>query len=368
MNVSTKTLAKIGLAVVLTYIAIYYWAGISGFLGKLLAALAPLVVGCVLAYIVNLIMSQYERIYFPKSQKKFVLKSRRPVCLAAALLSLVALITLIILLIIPQLVSCVDLLLFETIPDAIENVTALLKEYGIISEEAGSFDAKAWTELISDNAAALTTGLTGIVGIVVNVVTSVIGGLITAFVSVMFAIYLLLSKETLISHAKTTLRKLMSSSLFYKTKYVLRVANETFRGYIIGQCTEALILGVLCALGMWILGMPYYAMIGALIAFTALIPIAGAYIGGAIGAFMILTVDPIKAVIFVVFLVVLQQIEGNLIYPRVVGGSIGLPAIWVLVAVAIGGGTMGVLGMLLGVPVVAVIYKIIMHKLQLENE
>ena len=125
---------------------------------------------------------------------------------------------------------------------------------------------------------------------------------------------------------------------------------------------------MLCALGMWILGLPYYAMIGALIALTSLVPIAGAYIGGVIGAFMIFAVDPIKAFVFVVYLIILQQIEGNLIYPKVVGSSVGLPAIWVLVAVTVGGGTMGVAGMLLGVPIAAVIYKLLIHKLHLEEE
>ena len=129
-----------------------------------------------------------------------------------------------------------------------------------------------------------------------------------------------------------------------------------------GQCTEAVILGLLCALGMWILRMPYAAMIGALIAFTSLVPIAGAYIGGVIGAFMVFTVSPLQALVFIVYLVVLQQIEGNLIYPKVVGTSVGLPAIWVLVAITVGGGIMGVAGMLLGVPIAAVIYKILKDK------
>ena len=368
MKVSAKTLAKIGLAIFLTYIAIYYWAGISGILSKLLTALVPLIIGCVIAYIVNLIMNMYERIYFPKSQKKLAVKTRRPVCLVLALLSLAAVITLIVIIVIPQLTSCINLLIFETLPKAINDVVVALEDLAIIPEDTMKNLAKNdWGALISDNMSMLTNGVTGIFDLVVTVVTSVAGGFVTAFVSVMFSVYLLLSKETLASHAKAFLKKVMSPSLYYKTKYVLRVADETFHGYIVGQCTEALILGVLCALGMWILGMPYYAMIGALIAFTSLVPIAGAYIGGIIGAFMVFTVDPLQALIFVIFLVVLQQIEGNLIYPRVVGGSIGLPAIWVLVAVAVGGDTMGVLGMLIGVPIVAVVYKIVMHKLQIED-
>ena len=135
--------------------------------------------------------------------------------------------------------------------------------------------------------------------------------------------------------------------------------DDCFRRYIIGQCTEAVILGILCALGMLLLGLPYAPMISSLIAFTALIPIAGAYIGGGIGAIIIFSVSPIKALIFIVFLFILQQLEGNLIYPRVVGTSIGLPGLWVLAAITIGGGIAGVIGMLVSVPIAATAYRIL---------
>ena len=155
------------------------------------------------------------------------------------------------------------------------------------------------------------------------------------------------------------MQRYLKESVMNKIKYVLSILNDCFRRYIIGQCTEAVILGVLCTVGMLILGLPYATMIGAFIAFTALIPIAGAYIGAGVGAFMIVMVSPIKALVFLIFIVVLQQLEGNLIYPRVVGSSIGLPGIWVLAAITIGGGVMGVGGMLLGVPIAATIYRII---------
>ena len=140
---------------------------------------------------------------------------------------------------------------------------------------------------------------------------------------------------------------------------MLHTFSDSFHKYIVGQCTEAVILGGLCAIGMGILGLPYATMIGALVAFTALIPVAGAFIGGAVGAFMILMVNPIQALIFIVYLVVLQQLEGNIIYPKVVGSSMGLPAIWVLAAVTVGGGVMGIMGMLIGVPIAATAYRII---------
>ena len=144
---------------------------------------------------------------------------------------------------------------------------------------------------------------------------------------------------------------------------MLHVLNECFSHYIIGQCMEAVILGTLCTLGMLVLRLPYATMVGTLIAFTALIPVAGAYIGGAAGALMIFSVSPAKALIFLIFLVILQQLEGNLIYPKVVGSSLGLPAIWVLAAVTIGGGIMGIGGMLLGVPIAAALYRLLKEDL-----
>lgn len=195
--------------------------------------------------------------------------------------------------------------------------------------------------------------------VVVNVVSRVFSGIVTGLLAIIFSLYLLIGKDKLSSQCERVMKRYMKKTWYEKTVYVLRILNDCFGKYIVGQCTEAVILGLLCTLGMLIFRFPYATMIGALIAFTALIPVAGAYIGGAIGAFMVLTVSPVKAVLFVVFLVILQQIEGNLIYPRVVGSSIGLPGIWVLAAVTVGGGVMGIFGMLLGVPIAAAIYRML---------
>lgn len=149
--------------------------------------------------------------------------------------------------------------------------------------------------------------------------------------------------------------------------YFLSVLNDSFHRFIVGQCTEAVILGVLCMLGMFILRLPHAVMIGTLIGFTALIPVAGAYIGAAAGALMILTVSPIKALIFLIFLIILQNVEGNIIYPKVVGKSIGLPALFVLAAVTIGGGLFGVIGMLVGVPLTAAVYRLLKEDVEQKN-
>ena len=166
-------------------------------------------------------------------------------------------------------------------------------------------------------------------------------------------------KEKLGNQFTRLFKRYIPDKITNKIFYVLGVLNKSFKSFIIGQCTEAVILGVLCMLGMLILRLPYAVMTGCLIGFTALIPIAGAYIGAGVGALMIFTVSPVQSVIFLIYLVILQQIEGNLIYPKVVGSSIGLPGIWVLAAVTVGGGVMGIMGMLVAVPVASAIYQIV---------
>lgn len=363
MKIDTKTIVKIGIGIFLLYLCIYYWPTVSGLLLTLFEAIVPLLIGCIIAYIVNLIMSFYERHYFVKTQNKWIKKSRRPVCMLGAIISLFAVIAIIMIIVAPQLTSCVKLL-FAKLPSALDSAVDRLEAWNILPEDImATLNSLDWNSIISKVAGALTSGITNIVGVVVGVVTSVIGGFVTAFVSVMFAVYLLLGKDKLGRQINGLMRRFLPQKRYDTVKYTVGVVNASFRRYIVGQCTEAAILGVLCALGMWILRMPYAAMIGALIAFTSLVPIAGAYAGGIIGAFMIFTVSPIQALVFVIFLIILQQIEGNLIYPKVVGTSVGLPAIWVLAAVAVGGGVMGVAGMLLGVPLAAAIYKIIRDKL-----
>ena len=196
------------------------------------------------------------------------------------------------------------------------------------------------------------------VGFVAGTVSTVFSGAVTTLLSVIFTIYLLSGKDRLRAQCHRLMRFALRPKHYDRACYVLRVLNDSFHRYIVGQCTEALILGALCTAGMLILQLPYATMIGALVAFTALIPVAGAYIGAAVGAFMILTISPVQALIFLVFLVVLQQLEGNLIYPRVVGASLGLPGIWVLAAVTVGGSLMGIFGMLLAVPLAAAVYRL----------
>lgn len=359
MKMEWKSCFKIGVTLFLLYLAMEYWQTISGLGIALLSAAAPLLLGCVIAYILNILMSSYERHYFPKSRTEIAEKSRRPVCMLAAMLTLIAVVVLVVGLVVPELASCVKLLVAE-VPKAMNDLTGWLYELEVLPEDLEkALTAIDWEKRLGQIVSVFVSGIGNVTDLLVDTVSKVVSGIVTFFVGLIFAIYLLSGKERLKVQTDLLLNRYMKQNWYHKMKYVVSVLNDSFRRYIVGQCTEAVILGVLCALGMSILRLPYTSMIGTLIAFTALIPVAGAYIGGGVGAFMILTVSPVKAVVFLVFLVILQQIEGNLIYPKVVGSSMGLPAIWVLAAVTVGGGIMGIAGMLLGVPLAAAAYRLL---------
>lgn len=359
MKLKWKSCLMLGATVFCVYLAIVLWPAVSKLLLAVLGAISPLITGFVIAYIVNILMSKYESVFFPRSQKKSVIKIRRPICMILAFITLVAVVAAVLLLIVPQLVDCVALLLNE-VPDAINKTIAWLEKFEILPEDIiASLEKIDWKSRVGEIINAVTSGIGSVMNVAITVVSSVFSAVVSAFLSIIFSIYLLLDREGLIKRISRVSRRYMSEKWYSRLAYFLGIANDCFRRYIVGQCTEAVILGVLCTVGMLILQLPYATMIGALVAFTALIPVAGAYIGAAVGAFMILTVSPVKALIFIVFLVILQQFEGNVIYPRVVGSSMGLPGIWVLAAVTVGGGVMGITGMLLGVPLAATFYRII---------
>lgn len=360
MKLEWKTCFRIGVSIFLLYLCISYWSVVTEFLSLAFHAASPLFVGGVVAYLLNILMSWYEKHYFPKKDKsKIVLYSRRPVCMIAAMLTLVIITAAVAGLVLPQFISCIRLLAAD-IPPAMEAllnnkiVQSLIPEN--LEETLSSID---WQNTFSKLFTYVSSGIGDVMGFTVSAVTTVFSSVVTGFLSIIFAIYLLLGKERLCAQVLRVAHNYMKPSWCQKISYLLSVFNDCFRSYIVGQCTEAVILGSLCAIGMAILQLPYATMIGALVGLTALIPVAGAYIGAVVGAIMILTVSPIKAVVFIAFLVILQQLEGNLIYPRVVGSSVGLPGLWVLAAVTVGGGLSGVFGMLIGVPITAALYRIL---------
>ena len=358
MKLSWKTCFKVCVSIFLLYLCIHHWPMAFDLVAKLFSAALPLLLGCGIAYVLNLLMSFYERHYFPKTKKKWLIKSRRPVSLTAALVTLIAIVALVFVTVLPQLIECIRLLLSE-LPEWMALLIAFIEKHDLLSEDVlATLSAVDWKSQIGKIIEVVTSGIGNVVELVMATVTSVMTVTVTALLAVIFSVYLLCTKEQLGRQFNRLMDTYLPKETCRKIRTVVKTMNECFHNYIVGQCTEAVILGVLCILGMLLFRLPYATMVGTLVGFTALIPVAGAYIGAAVGAFMILTVSPAKALVFLIFILVLQQLEGNIIYPRVVGQSIGLPAIWVLAAVTVGGGLFGVVGMLLGVPLAATAWKL----------
>ena len=331
-----------------------------GILSLALSAAAPLLLGCVMAYILNLILVRFERIWFPKSQNKLVIRTRRGVCILLSILTLVVILLAIVQLALPELVSSLQLLTRD-LPVALQAAMDWLVEHAdqfpTLQQQLASLNLD-WPSLVKQGIDFVIYGATDIFNTTVGILTALLNGVVTFVIGFIFALYLLFGKDRLFVQCGRVIQVLLKPAAQKKLSYVLDTLHETFSAFIVGQCTEAVILGTLCALGMTLLRLPYGMVVGVVIGFTALIPVAGAYIGGAVGAFLLLMISPMKALIFLIFLVILQQLEGNLIYPRVVGSSIGLPGLWVLATVTIGGGIAGIFGMLIGVPLAATLYKL----------
>lgn len=360
MKQEIKRYLGLGVMLLGLWLIIHYWSSAMGLLEAALAAGFSLLLGCVFAYIINIPMAFFERLLPLKGGR--LKRLRRPLCLLLALTCVVLLLMLLVRMILPSLIECV-MLLVEQLPPAVTNLTnyvvQLLEESGIMPDVASSLESINVEQTLKQGLDLLLKGMNGVMGLLITTTSSAVSGVITLVLALIFSLYLLLGKERIGRQISRLLNAVVKPAHLRGYDHVRQVLNESFHNYIVGQCTEAAILGSLCILGMMLFRFPYAVMIGTLVGFTALIPIAGAYIGAAVGAFMIFTVSPMQAIWFLVFLVVLQQLEGNLIFPRVVGSSIGLPGVWVLAAVTVFGGLFGILGMVVGVPLSAAAYRLL---------
>lgn len=328
----------------------YQW--VFDFIGVLGKILLPFIIGSVIAFTLNVLMKIIE----DKLPKK-IKKGKRAISLIMSLVAVFGLIIILMFILIPQ-VKNAGMIFIDNIPEYQENVLELGEKFGLSKKQLAFIDLEdsklmdELSNLVKDNSELLINISFGFVNSVVSVVCNF-------FVGLVFAVYVLIDKENLCRQIKKLLNRICSKKVYDKILEIASLSNTTFFNFVKVQVLEACILGFLCFLGMIIFRLPYAATIGVVIGFTALIPIFGAFIGCIIGAFLIFMVSPIKSFVFIIFFLVLQQIEGNLIYPRVVGGKIGLPSIWVLVAVMIGGSVGGVFGMLLGVPILSVVYALL---------
>lgn len=341
-------------------------------LGYILNLLKPFIYGFCLAFILNIPLSKFENMF---KNKKKVAKGKAPVKptvekkntklrvagIAFSILIFIGIIFLTLFLVIPEFINTISIFK-DNIPEAFENVKEWLKtlmvNYPEITEKITSYQPD-WAALESDITKIIKTAATGIIGVSIDFVVGLFSGVVNLVMGFVFAIYMLMQKEGLIQQSKRVLRAYLPENKSEKVLRIGSITNDTFKKFFGGQFIEAILLGVLCFIGMKIFGMPYALTISVLVGVTALIPVFGAFFGTAIGAILILAVYPMKAVWFVVYIIVLQQIDGNLIYPKIVGDSVGLPGIWVMLAVLIGGNSLGVIGMLVGVPIASVVYKLI---------
>lgn len=367
-KIETKLLLKIAGLVFALYLCIHYWPSAAVIFKTAFAAVLPLLIGTAVAYPIDILASFFERHLLSKSDNKFIVRTRRGLAVALAFVSLVSIVTLIIALVVPQLTKCIKMLIDE-IPDALSFIVAQLDKFEFVPDDIiGFLSGIDWQSKITSIISTVTSGVGSVMNVVISTVSTVVSGVTTTVLAVIFAVYVLLSKDKLLSQLKTLIKHYLPEKISEKIYYIGGVANDSFHKFIVAQCTEAVILGALCTLGMFILRLPYAAMIGAVTVVSAFIPVVGALLGGAIGAFLILMESPVKALIFVIFIVLLQQIEGDLIYPKVVGNSMGLPSIWVLAAVTVGAGMFGVLGMLLSVPAASTVYRLIKNDVIRKDE
>lgn len=315
----------------------------------------PFILGGAMAFILNIPMHFLEGRVFAKAKKK---KLVRPVSLVLSILFVVAILQIVLVVVIPEIAA--------TFAGISKNIEAFLPKLEQWLTEAfpDSEQLEMWIESLEFNwdkilqsaVNFLKNGAGNVLSSTVTVAKTVINSLMNFFVGFVFACYILLQKEKLSVQVKKVLYAFLPRHAVEKTLQVAALSYKTFSNFVTGQCLEAVILGTMFFVSMSVLRFPYALLVGVLIAFTALIPIFGAFIGCVLGTFLILVSNPVQAIGFVILFFVLQQVEGNLIYPHVVGGSVGLPSIWVLVAVTVGGSLMGVVGMLIFIPLSSVLY------------
>lgn len=342
-------------------LVIVYFGQVVQALKTAYGILLPLVLGFMIAYVVNILMRFLERHYFLKAEQSWIHKTKRPVCLLLSYVLILLILVAVITLVLPKVVDTIRAL-SAVLPEYWEQIRRWFgdhqEQWSFVNEWL-SGDSFSWDSIADRIQSSAPQSISGILASSFNLLSGFTSGLLNLIVGLAFSAYLLASKERLLAQIKRLQKAFMRPETAKRLNTVLSVANESFSSFITGQCTEAVILGALCILGMLIFGFPYATSVGIFIGVTSLIPILGAYLGAAVGVLLIFQVDPTKALLFIVFIIVLQQLEGNLIYPRVMGTSIGLPGIWVFAAVMIGGGLGGIVGMLFGVPVAATLYKLV---------
>lgn len=353
----SKWIIGIVSACLLVYLAIRHIASITNAFVSAVQVVMPLIVGITFSLFLNVPMSFIES----KLLVKYRFKGKRTLAIIMTLAFVFGILVGVAFLVIPEFVEAIRLIV-QIIGNAIEGLAELKGNEAFMGTQMGTAFASLnvdWIGLSEQLESWLTAQSLDIVNRAVGAAGSFIGIAVNGIIGLTFSIYILAKKETIKQQLARFIHVWLPHRFGAALIHVASVCGNTFKLFVAGQTTEAIILGSLCMLGMLVLHIPYAPMVGALVGVTALIPIVGAWIGAIVGTVMILTVDPVKAVVFLLFLLVLQQVEGNAIYPKVVGAKINLPSMLVLVAITIGGNIAGPVGMLLGVPTFSALYALL---------
>ncbi len=360
MDLNKKNMKNIMLLIVfavLFYVGVQRIDSLAAGFSFVIGIVFPFLLGGTMAFILNVPMSFMEKKLFAKAKGK-IKKLTRPVCLVLSILFVVAILWIVLLVVLPEVARTV-----ASLSTNIEVSLMKLQKWAMdIFEDNKQIEVWIaslqfdWDGIIHTAFGFLKNGAGNVLNSTMTMAKTVINSVMNFFVAFVFACYILLQKEKLAVQIQKILYAFFSKKVVIKILEIASLSYKTFSNFVTGQCCEAVILGSMFFISMSILRFPYALLVGVLIAFTALIPIFGAFIGCFLGTFLIMVVDPMKAIAFIILFLVLQQIEGNLIYPHVVGSSVGLPSIWVLVAVTVGGSLMGIVGMLIFIPISSVVY------------
>lgn len=356
-NLIAKWLIKIAAVCILLYLGLQNIAAISAALSRFLNLIIPLILGSAIAVILNVPMRFLEAHLWTKSDHPLLQRLRRPTAFLLSVLFIIGAFLGVILLVFPELVDAFSVIA-QGIAELVEKLSSADQEKLMAHPLSRALMDIDWDGMLASAQEWLKAEGGQIVDTAFGTLAS-LGGIFDFFIAFVFSVYILFGKEKLTRQASRLIRVWIPGKGGEWLIHAASITNVTFRKFISGQSLEALILGSLCMIGMLILQLPYAPMVGALVGVTALIPVVGAFIGTIIGAFMILTVSPIQAVVFVIYLLILQQIEGNLIYPRVMGSRVNMPGMWIMAAVTVGGGIGGPIGMLLSVPIASAAYTLL---------
>lgn len=345
-------------------LVVVHFETILGGIGVFLRLLTPLFIGVVIAFVLNRPYEWLNRLY----REKCRLKPRAAQILAVVTVYLLAfgILTLLVCMVVPELIRNLQLFaasVNQYLLEAQAMLNGFTETFGLPPVDLSDF-----INTVSQYLGTLSSFINEMIPQIVEVTGGFISGVVTAFISIILSVYLLSGKDRLLMQLRRTFKVYLPNRAHAFFGRLYRIVAQVFGDYVAGQCKEAVILGVLCFIGMSLLRLDYAALISTVIAVTALIPMLGAYIGGAVGVTLLLFISPVKALIFLVFLIVLQQVEGNVIYPKVVGRKIGLPGLWVLLGITVGGGLFGIWGMLLAVPVTSVFYQLLKKDVKRREE